>query len=338
MRQARRDKAAALGLIPAGAPFTTMATSARWNTLSEKERRHQAREMEVYAAMADAMDQHVGRLVAHLKSTGQYDNTVFVFLSDNGPEGSDYAQAQLWLMTQYSQDTERLGGKGAYGIPGPGWASASAAPFDTYKFYAGEGGIRVPLIIAGVPGMAANQIQRSLTHVNDIVPTLLALAGLTHPGTRYKDRIVEPLVGRSLLPVLTGQAQSVYPANTPIGYEMAGNAALFKGRLKLVKNMPPVGDNAWHLYDLDTDPGETQDLRDRLPTEFVAMQADYAAYAKANGVLPIPAGYDPVWQVTFNSVSTYWIPAYRTHAMVGLSGMVLVALWWWRRRRLRARR
>ena len=338
LRQARRDKAVALRLVPTGTPITTMATIARWNTLDEKERHHQAREMEVYAAMADAMDQHVGRLVAHLKSTGQYDNTVFVFLSDNGPEGSDYAQAQLWLMTQYSQDTERLGGKGTYGIPGPGWASASAAPLDSYKFYAGEGGIRVPLIIAGVPGMAANQIQRSLTHVNDIVPTLLELAGLTHPGTRYQDRIIEPLIGRSLLPVLTGLAQSVHPADTPIGYEMAGNAALFKGSLKLVKNMAPVGDNAWQVYDLDTDPGETQDLRDQLPTDFVAMQADFAAYAKANGVLPMPAGYDPTWQVTFNSILTYWIPTYRTHAMVGLAGLVLAAAWWWRRRRLRTRR
>ncbi|MCZ4312262.1 arylsulfatase [Comamonadaceae bacterium G21597-S1] len=333
LRRERRDQAAAHGLVPRDAPYTTMTTSARWNTLAAKDRQYQARQMEVYAAMAEAMDHHVGRLVAHLRTTGQYDNTVFLFLSDNGPEGSDYAQAQPWLWTQYSQHIDRLGGKGAYGIPGPGWASATAAPLDTYKFYAGEGGLRVPLIIAGVPGVAANQVQPSLTHVNDIVPTVLDLAGLQHPGTRYRGQAIEPLTGRSLLPVLTGQADAVHPADVPIGYELSGNAALFKGRHKLVRNLPPVGDGAWHLYDLDTDPGETQDLRDRLPEVFASMQRDYAAYAQANGVLPMPAGYDPTWQVTINSLHNYWIPAYRTHALVVLAAAVAALAWWWRRRR-----
>ncbi len=337
LRQQRRDKAADLGLVPRGTPYTTMATSARWNTLAAKDRLYQAREMEVYAAMADAMDHHVGRLVAHLKGTGQYDNTVFLFLSDNGPEGSDYAQAQPWLWTQYSQAIDRLGGPGAYGIPGPGWASASASPLHSYKFYSGEGGIRVPLIIAGVAGMAANQIQRSLTHVNDIVPTVLELAGLAHPGARYKGQAVEPLIGRSLLPVLTGQAQSVHPHDAPIGYELSGNAALFKGRLKLVKNLPPVGDGAWHLYDLDADPGETRDLRDSLPAEFQAMQQDYAAYAESNGVLDMPAGYDPTWQVTINSVYNYWLPAYRGPFLAAMAMLLAAVVVLQRRRRARSR-
>lgn len=337
LRQQRRAKAAARGLVPQAAAYTTMATSARWNTLSDSQRRYQAREMEVYAAMAEAMDYHVGRLVAHLQAIGQYDNTVFVFLSDNGPEGSDYAQAQPWLWTQYSQAIDRLGGPGAYGIPGPGWASASAAPLHSYKFYAGEGGIRVPLIIAGVPGMAGNQIQPSFTHVNDIVPTVLALAALAHPGTVYRGQAVEPLTGRSLLPVLTGRARSVYPMDAPIGYEMSGNAALFKGRLKLVKNLPPVGDGAWRLYDIEADPGETQDLRERLPAAFATMQRDYAAYAKANGVLPMPKGYDPTWQVTINTFTNYWIPTYRYPFLASVAALVLVGVVWLRRRSARAR-
>jgi arylsulfatase A-like enzyme len=75
--------------------------------------------MEVYAAMAESLDHEVGRLIAYLKATGEYDNTVFVFLSDNGPEGSDYKEADLWLRFNYSRDLERLGGKGAYVVPGP---------------------------------------------------------------------------------------------------------------------------------------------------------------------------------------------------------------------------
>lgn len=332
LRRARRDRAAALGLVPAGAPYTTLQTSARWDTLSAADRRYQARAMEVYAAMADAMDHHVGRLVAHLQATGQYDNTVFVFLSDNGPEGSDYADAQIWLATQYTQDIDRLGAKGAYGIPGPGWASASASPLDTYKFYAGEGGIRVPLIIAGVAGMAQNQIQRSLTHVNDIVPTLLELAQVAPPKPRYRGRPVEPLAGLSLLPVLTGQAQRVRTPEQAIGYELSGNAALFKGDLKLVLNAPPLGDGAWHLYDLASDPGETQDLQARMPEAFRALRADYDAYARSHGVLPMPQGYSPTRQVLVNSLYNYWIPAYRAPVLAGAGGLLLIGVFLWRRR------
>ena len=150
---------------------------------------------------------------------------------------------------------------------------------------------------------------------------------------RYQDQPVQPLAGRSLVPVLTGQADRVYPPDTPIGYELSGNAALFKGDLKLVRNLPPVGDDQWHLYDLRTDPGETQDLRDAQPQAFAQMQADYAAYARDHGVLPMPEGYDPSRQVLINSMFSYWIPTYRTPALLTLATLVLMALWLRRRRR-----
>jgi arylsulfatase/uncharacterized sulfatase len=142
--------------------------------------------MEVYAAMAEAMDFHIGRLMAHLKQTGEFDNTVFVFMSDNGAEASDpYALAlgRWWLDQHYNRDIDRLGSPGAYSIIGPNWARAATAPLNTYKFFAGEGGIRVPLIISGIPTAAKPVVQNSLTHVSDIVPTLLDLAGVQHPGT-----------------------------------------------------------------------------------------------------------------------------------------------------------
>jgi arylsulfatase/uncharacterized sulfatase len=293
--------------------------------------------MEVYAGMADAMDHEVGRLVAHLRQSGEFDNTVFVFLSDNGSEGSDYADAQIWLATQYSQDIDRLGGKGGYGIVGPSWASASASPLATYKFYAGEGGLRVPLIISGVPGSPANQIHHSLTHVNDIVPTLLELARLPHPGTTYRGQAIEPLAGRSLLPALRGEPGPIHPADHAIGYELSGNQAVFKGDLKLVRNMAPVGDGQWHLYDLRKDPGETRDLRDSMPEAFAALKADYEAYARSHGVLPMPQGYDPVRQVLINSFINYWIPTYRSTALGVLAALAAITLLWVRRRRQRHR-
>ena len=339
LRTARRDRAAALGLIPKDTPMAVMSTTRDWDRLSDKDKLYEARRMEVYAGMADAMDFHVGRLVAHLKQSGEFDNTVFVFLSDNGTEGSDYADAQIWLRTQYSQDIDRLGGKGAYGIMGPSWASAAASPLSGYKFYSGEGGVRVPLIIAGVPGVAGNQIHHSLAHVNDIVPTLLDLAQVPRPGASYKGQPVEPLAGRSLLPVLRGEALQVHPADQAIGYELSGNEALFKGDLKLVRNAAPVGDGQWHLYNLRTDPGETRDLQAELPAAFQAMQADYAAYARSHGVLPMPEGYNPVRQVLINSFIHYWIPAYRNTVLAVLAALVagVAGVVHLRRRRRQAR-
>lgn len=338
LREARNRRAAKLGLIPANAPMVTMATTDDWARLGEADRRYQARVMEVYAAMAESMDHEVGRLIAHLKSTGEYDNTVFVFLSDNGPEGSDYKEAALWLKFNYNRDFDRLGGPGAYVVPGPSWASASASPLNTFKFYAGEGGIRSPLIISGVPGVARGAIHAGLTHVTDILPTLLEVAQVPRPGTRYQGQTIDPPTGHSLLPVLSDPSRRVRTPDEPLGYELSGNKALFKGDFKLVLNRPPIGDGQWHLYDLRTDPGETRDLQASQAQVFATMRADYDAWAKANGVLPMPEGYNPVRQVLINSFVNYWIPAYRNTAivvMVVLGGLLGAGFAIRRRRRAR---
>lgn len=338
LRQARRAKAIALGLVPKDAPMADIQTTLDWAALSTQDKRYQARLMEVYAAMADAMDHEVGRLIAHLKSTGEFDNTVFVFLSDNGPEGSDYRQADLWLRVNYNRELERLGGPGAYVVPGPSWSSASAAPLRGFKFYASEGGIRTPLIISGAAAtsVAQNQVHTGLTHVTDIAPTLLDLAGVERPGHTFQGRPIEALTGRSLLPVLSNPAARVRAADESVGYELAGNKALFKGDLKLVWDNPPVGDSQWRLYDLRTDPGETKDLQKERPQQFAAMQAEYEAWAKANGVLPVPEGYDPVRQVMINTFVNYWIPVYWPHGVAAL--LVLLGLVIALRRRAQRRR
>lgn len=339
LRQARRDKAVALGLVPASTQLASVATTTDWDALSNTDKAYQARRMEVYAAMAEAMDFHVGRLIAHLKATGAYDNTVFLFLSDNGAEGSDpYAitLGRWWLDANYRRDIDSLGAKGAYTVIGPSWGSAATSPLSTYKFYAGEGGLRVPLIVAGVAGMPANRIQTDFTHVSDVVPTLLDLAGVARPGTTYQGRPVEPLTGTSLLPVLTGTAGPVHGPDEAIGYELSGNQALFKGDLKLVKNLPPLGDGQWHLFDIRQDPGETRDLQQQRPEAFQAMQADYAAYAKANGVLPMPEGYEPTQQVLINALINVYIPRLRLPALA-LLGAIALLIWKLRRRRRQRR-
>jgi arylsulfatase A-like enzyme len=329
LRQERRDRAVALGLLPANTAPVTMASTPDWATLKPADRLHQEREMEVYAAMAEAMDTEVGRLVAYLRHTGEFDNTVFVFLSDNGPEASDYAQAQLWLATQYTQATDKLGGPGSYGIAGPGWASASASPLSGYKFYAGEGGIRTPMFISGPQVARARGTEAALTHVTDIAPTLLQLAQVPLPGAQYKGQAVEAIAGVSLVPLLQGQTRQVRNDTTPLGYELAGSAALFKGGYKLVKNLPPVDNGSWRLYDLRTDPAEAHDLALSHPKLRGELERDYAAWSAAHGVLEMPPGYNPQTQVLINSIYHYWLPAYGPW-LASLLAFAVVA-WGWRR-------
>jgi arylsulfatase A-like enzyme len=341
LRVERRDRAAALGLVPKDAPLVQMNTTTQWAALSAADKAYQARRMEVYAAMAETMDHHVGRLVAHLKATGQYDNTVFMFLSDNGPEASDPYQtkiAQLWLDWHYKRGIDDLGNPGAYSIIGPSWASAAASPLNTYKFYSGEGGIRVPLIIAGVSGAAANQVHHGFTHVKDVAATLLALAQVTPPAGQYQGKPVEPITGKNLLPVMLGQAAKVHGPDDAIGYELSGNQAVFKGDLKLIKNLPPVGDGQWHLYDIVKEPGEMQDLQAQLPAQFKAMQSDYAAYAQANGVLPMPDGYHPQNQILTNALINVYLPRSLRWSPLALAVLALAGWWLWRRRQKRQRR
>ncbi len=343
LRAARAKRAAALGIVPAGVPIVTMPTTPDWTKLEADERAAAVRVMQAYAGMATAMDREVGRLVAYLKATGDYDKTVFVFLSDNGAEPTNpfgSLRNRLFLDMAYDLSTANIGRRGSFAAIGPGWASAAVSPLAGYKFTASEGGLRVPLIIAwpGNSAIRAGGINDGLAHVTDIVPTLTELAGVPGHSGAWEGKAVEPVTGRSLVPVLTGKVASVH-RDAPLGYELSGNAALFRGDYKLVRNLAPTGDGKWRLYNLRNDPGETRDLAAAMPDRFAAMLADYRAYAKANGVLEMPAGYTADEQI-----NRYAFEQQGRKRLIRLGlwagGIVLLLsafVWHWRRRR-RARR
>lgn len=336
LRRERIARAVAAGLLPAPPRVAEIPGTPDWDSLDPEERAFAARNMEVYAGMAEAMDFHVGRLIEYLREAGELERTVFVFLSDNGPEGSDpydTLPGRLWLETQYSRDAERLGEKGTYGVIGPGWATAAAGPLYGYKFYAGEGGVRVPLIIAGAPGQRGGAIHTTFTRVVDLAPTLLEMAGLPASVAVWDGQSVEPVVGRSLLPLLQGARPAVYGPEEPVGFELSGNAALYKGTYKLVRLLPPAGDGQWHLYDLATDIGETRDLATIEPARFAAMLADYGEYVRRNNVLPMPVDYRPTQQVMSNALHNVYWPALRRQWPWGLLLLLAIGAWWWRRRR-----
>ncbi|MBL0768477.1 arylsulfatase [Sphingopyxis sp. DHUNG17] len=341
LRAARAKRAAALGIVPAGAPMVRMATTPDWATLDRDERAAAVRVMQAYAGMATAMDRAVGRLVAHLKATGDYENTIFVFLSDNGAEPTNPFNRwrnRFFLNQQYDLSTANIGRPNSFSAIGPGWASAAASPLAGYKFSAAEGGLRVPLIIAwpGNDKVGAGTIQAGFAHVTDIVPTLAELAGVALHSGEWQGKAVEPVMGRSLVPMLGDAAGSVH-GDDPLGYELSGNAALFRGDFKLVRNLPPVGDGRWRLHDLSRDPGETRDLSAAMPDRFASMLADYRAFAKANGVLDMPPGYSAADQIDRYAFAQQGrARLIRLGLWVGGTCLLVAALVWaWRRRRRR---
>ncbi len=308
LREQRQVRAKQLGIVPENSDMVTMSTTSNWDEMTGEQNRYHAKRMAVYAGMVDAMDFHIGRLVDYLKRTGQYENTVFIFTSDNGSEasGSDNfnskaSQFALGLQ-DYNNDYETLGTKGSYNTIGPSFASAAASPLSYYKFYAGEGGLRVPLVIAGNLIAGSQQKTNAFSYVTDITPTILDITGVEPPGKHYGGRLVEPIVGKSLLPLLNGDVDAVYSENDVIGYELGGHAALFQGDYKIVNIRGPLGDDLWHLYNIVSDPGETVDLREKMPERFEVMLGNYQAYASENGVLPVPADYQQIRQVVLNGI------------------------------------
>lgn len=298
LRQERHQKAQALGLIPQGAPLAALPPDFRpWDSLSPDDRALYAARMEVNAAMLEAMDFHIGRLIAHLKAKGQYDNTIFVVSSDNGPEpsrGDDTATLSLFhRLTGYDIGPENIGGPGYWGFIGPEWAAAAATPGAWFKFYATEGGIRVPLIMAG-PGIAPQRIT-SPAMITDIAPTVLDWLEVDPQATSGKR-----MTGRSLLPVLNGEVASAYGADEARAVEVSGNSALYMGDYKITRSVPPVGDGQWRLYNIARDPGEATDLSASEAAVKARLLAEYDAYAERMGVLPMPQDYDSMAQVFRN--------------------------------------
>lgn len=223
-------------------------------------------------------------MLDHLEATGQLENTIVVVTSDNGPDsartslGNPIANLLLngiHLLEGIDTSPENMGLPGSLTAIGPEWASVSASPFSLYQFYSSEGGLRVPLVIAG-PGVAARGPLDALVHVSDLMPPLLDAAGLAYDAGA--------LYGRSILPVLAGKTIETCSADEVFGGEVSGNASLYCGNWKLVRTALPRGDFTWRLFDISVDPGETTDLSLENPELFAEMRAEYEAYSAETGV------------------------------------------------------
>jgi arylsulfatase len=295
LRKERLSSLKKLGFIPEDTvPFPHLAMIPDWEKLSQEQKKIEAREMELYSAMIDNIDHHLGRLFKHLKKTGAYENTLVIFFSDNGANGTEMHQYpgtdKAWVDRNSDNQYKNMGRQFSRIGPGPAWAQVSMTPYRLFKGFTTEGGIRTPLIISG-PGVAGKGGQNdAFAHVMDISATILDAAGVDHPGTSYKGRKVESLRGRSMMKVLNGKSDFVYDNDTAVSWEMLGFRAVRKGDFKLVWLPKPFGNDDWQLYDLAIDPAEMNDLSKNQPKLRKEMMGIWKQYSKDVGVVLPPGG------------------------------------------------
>jgi quinoprotein glucose dehydrogenase len=287
LRAHRFENARNRGFVPEDASVPARTPFARaWDALSPDERRRESRRMELYAGMVENLDRHVGRLLEFLKRSGHYDDTLILFFSDNGPEGNPIDRMQTnaeWIPRRFDNSDANLGRIGSYAWLGPGWAQATT-PFRLWKGFPTEGGIRQPAILRYGPH-GRTGTTTAVASVMDIAPTVLELAGVRHPGSRYEGRAVAPLEGRSLLPVLERRARTVHGPAFEMGLELFGRRALRRGRYKIVWLYEPYGPGRWELFDVAVDPLESKDLAASRPETLAELTRAWDAYAARVGVV-----------------------------------------------------
>ncbi len=314
IRQARFEKEKKLGLIDP--KWDESPIFGDWSKVPDKD--WEARCMEVYAASIDCMDQNVGHMVDALKKTGQYDNTLILFMQDNGGNletvgrKGEEKRADHPTLPTISPDVVHTSGhpkqtrdgwpvlEGRNVLPGPAdtfiaygqaWANVSNTPFREYKHFVHEGGIATPLIAhwpAHIQRKGALETQPG--HLIDIMATCVDVAGAKYP-TEFNGKPITPMEGTSLVPAFDGQPVKVHQ----IFWEHEGNRAMRDGDWKLVATYPA---GAWELYNMAADRTEMHDLAKTDPDRLKSMITQWEAWGKRVHALPWP------WEPQYGESST----------------------------------
>ena len=276
LRVERYQRQVAMGLIDSSWPLSPRpAEVPAWDNLTAAEQDRYDYMMAIYAAAVSHLDQAVGRVVAHLRETGELENTLILFHSDNG------GNAESGVPGRFAG--EHPGGVGSGVWVGECWAQLQHTPFRRFKHFDHEGGISTPLIVhwpAGIPAARAGTWERQPAHLLDLMATFVDITGATYPA-RVNGHDIHPAEGISLRPAFAGQPLG---RTAPIFWEHEGNAAVRRGPWKLVR-MDAVG--AWELYNMDTDRTEQQDVareRPELVRELAGLWDAWATRANVNPV------------------------------------------------------
>ena len=314
MRRARYERQLKMGLIDPQCKLTARDPKApKWEDSENKD--WELRLMEVYAAMVDSLDQGMGRVVTALKESGQYDNTLILFLADNGgcAEGMGRRQGiqykdknpeQLKPMTKGELQTDMIpkrtrdgrvlrqgtevmaGGPDSYHGYGLAWANASNTPFREYKHWVHEGGISSPLIAhwpSGINAKRRGKLEKQPGHLIDLMATCVDLGHATYPKKVGSTEIV-PMQGTSLAPAFNGKNIG---RKNPIFWEHEGNRAMRDGKWKLVAK---GATGPWELYDIKADRTELNNLAEKQPKRLKRMATQWESWAVAALAKPWPWG------------------------------------------------
>lgn len=299
MRAARHARMKRLGILPASSELSPRGHVTKvpernrdspyydrqipaWKTLSTARQQDLVRRMATYAAMVEIMDRNIGRVIDDLRERDKLENTLIIFLSDNGacaewdPYGFDdnpYPKNRLYQGSTLDQ----MGKRGTFHSYGTGWANACNTPFRLYKHYNHEGGISTPLIMHWPIGLTRKgEIDRRPAHVMDLSATLLEVGNARYPNQHNRKKIL-PLEGRSLLPVFNNQPS----AERAIFFEHEGNRAVRKGEWKIVwTNF----DQRWQLYQIDSDRSELHDRAKDFPDKVKELEKLWLQWSQTHFV------------------------------------------------------
>lgn len=294
LREERLQRLIAAGIIDEQWKLTDRdARIPAWDDVSDKE--WEAMRMAVYAAQIDRMDQGVGRVVEELRSQGKFDNTVVVFLSDNGgcAEEMPIETAKEFVTTYVTFDAETRdgrevrpgndpsivpGGEDTYATYGRAWANLSNTPFREYKHWIHEGGISTPLIVSWPERIDAGVLRTQAHQLPDVMATVLEAAGAEYP-LAYPERTPLPLEGISMLGTLI---DGTHDDDRLLYWEHEGNCGVRRGAFKLVKKYA----QDWELYDMLRDRTELHDIALDHPDVVAELSEAYAVWAQRCGVIP----------------------------------------------------
>jgi arylsulfatase A-like enzyme len=306
LHRARFESQKKLGIIPQHAPYPDRKSNPllrAWSELGDEEKRREARLMAAYSAMMESQDYNIGRLLNYLQETGELDDTLIIYTSDNGPEGSGL-RGKLssptftrWVRATFSQEIDDIGQGDTFDFIGTDWAGAANGSLQWWKWFIGEGGIRVPLLVLPPKNTAftrSGAMTDEYAYVKELPMTILDYAGVDYPKSKFKGRKLTPPTGVSLRPFLAGKESRPRTEEEWVVFELFGNAYVVAGDYKAIRMRPGMyGDGKWHLYNIKKDPGETRPLEAKQPERLRKMTDIYERYAKEKGIVPVADDWSP---------------------------------------------
>ena len=252
-----------------------------WDSLSSEEKEKESRKMELYSGMVDNLDKNIGRIIQYLKEIGQYENTLIVFMSDNGAAAEDFYYHPYmgpFIREHFDDDYETMGQANSFISYGPQWAEAGSSPFRHFKGLTTEGGIIAPMMMVGPHIKRKNEIHDGFISLLDIAPTFYEVAGARYPE-KFEENNIYPLKGNSLIPFLSGETDQIHSSEYVFGLEHNNLAMIRKGDWKITSIKRPFLEENFKLYNLSQDLAELQDLQESEPEKYKELLEEWRKFS-----------------------------------------------------------